>query len=75
MKNIAQKRIKKAIAKAFMYVKNNKIYKKTKKINILIRILLSVFFFAWFIIGTVLMPPIPFGNISLILALIILFPL
>lgn len=75
MKNIAQKRTKNAIKIAFAYVEKNRFYKKIKNSRLIIRIILSIFFFIWFIIGTILMPPIPFWNISLVLALIILFPI
>ena len=75
MKNIAKKKIKISIDTIFKKIKHNKIYQKTKKMNLIIRISLSLFFFIWFIVGTILMPPTPFGNISLLLSLILLFPL
>ena len=74
-KNIAKKKIKKFIETTFKCVEKNKFYLKVKKLNLIIKIILFLFFFVWFIIGTILIQPIPFGNTALFLWLIILFPI
>ena len=75
MNNIAKKKLRKIVDKLFNYVKNNKIYKQILKLHFSIRIVFFGVLFGWFIIWTILLPPIPFWNISLVLWLVIIFPL
>jgi len=67
MKNIAKKKFKKYFDMLFADVKKHKIYLRIRKITPILRILIFVFCFFWFVIATLLIPPLPFGNFVLLL--------
>jgi len=75
MNNIGSKKIKKSIESIFKYIQNNKLYHKIKNLNLATRIILSLLLVIWFVVATLLMPPIPLGNVALIIAFVIFFPL
>lgn len=75
MENIAKKKFKKSADSLFATVKKHNIYNRIKKRKLSFRILIFLFCFLWFIIATLLIPPLPFGNFILILWFIALFPI
>lgn len=75
MKNIAKKKFKTYFDLLFAGVRKNKFYSKIRKLSPALRILIFAFCVLRFIIATLLIPPLPFGNFILILWFVILFPI
>jgi hypothetical protein len=67
MKNIAKKKFKKYFDILFADVKNHTIYHKIRKIAPIFRIMIFILCVCRFVIATLLMPPLPFGNFVLLL--------
>lgn len=75
MKNIANKKIKHFLHESFASIKKHKIYNRIRNMSLAARIIIFFFCVLWFIIATLLVPPIPFGNMILLVGFVILFPL